>query len=301
MTKLRIGTRGSKLAVLQASLVETELRAVFPFLETEIKRIKTSGDINSEKNISSSAGGKGLFVKEIEQGLLSREIDIAVHSMKDMPSALPAGLIIGSALRREDPRDVFVSRDGRAIDELQADARVGTGSVRRKSQLLSLFPNIKVTPITGNVDTRLKKIFSEQLDGIMLAAAGLKRLGLSKRITQYLPCDYIVPAPCQGIIAVECRETDLETKKLISKIGHADTEIVSVFERSFLKTFGGDCSIPLGCFAEVKNGRILANSVFIDMKKGETFKNAWQCDAEKASYEGKLMAEDLIRRAGLNR
>lgn len=298
MTKLRIGTRGSRLALFQARLVETELRTAFPSLETEIKEIKTLGDINPKEDIS-RIGGKGIFVKEIEQSLLSDEIDIAVHSMKDMPSVLPDGLVIGSVLKREDPRDVFVSADGRTLEQLQGEGRVGTGSIRRKAQLLFRFPELKVVPIRGNVDTRLKKIFSEDLDGIVLAAAGLNRLGLSERITQHLSQDHMVPAPCQGIIAIECRKDDKETRNLISAITHPDTETVATFERSFLETFGGDCQIPLGCCAQVHLGRISADSVFVDMEKKAIFRSAWKCDAEKASAEGSLMAKDLMGQAGL--
>lgn len=298
MTKLRIGTRGSRLALFQARLVETELRTAFPSLETEIKEIKTLGDINPKEDIS-RIGGKGIFVKEIEQSLLSDEIDIAVHSMKDMPSVLPDGLVIGSVLKREDPRDVFVSADGRTLEQLQGEGRVGTGSIRRKAQLLFRFPELKVVPIRGNVDTRLKKIFSEDLDGIVLAAAGLNRLGLSERITQHLSQDHMVPAPCQGIIAIECRKDDKETRNLISAIAHPDTETVATFERSFLETFGGDCQIPLGCCAQVHLGRISADSVFVDMEKKAIFRSAWKCDAEKASAEGSLMAKDLMGQAGL--
>ena len=298
MTKLRIGTRGSRLALFQARLVETELRTAFPSLETEIKEIKTLGDINPKEDIS-RMGGKGVFVKEIEQSLLSDEIDIAVHSMKDMPSVLPDGLVIGSVLKREDPRDVFVSADGRTLEQLQGEGRVGTGSIRRKAQLLFWFPELEVVPIRGNVDTRLRKISSEDLDGIVLAAAGLNRLGLSERITQHLSQDHMVPAPCQGIIAIECRKDDKETRNLISAITHPDTETVATFERSFLETFGGDCQIPLGCCAQVHIGRISADSVFVDMEKKAIFRSAWKCDAEKASAEGSLMAKDLMRQAGL--
>lgn len=299
MTKLRIGTRGSRLALRQARLVERELHAAFPSLKTEIKEIKTSGDINSEQNIS-RIGGKGVFVKEIEQELLSDEIDIAVHSMKDMPSVLPDGLVISSVLKREDPRDVFISKDGSTLEQLTGEGRVGTGSVRRKAQLLSLFPGLSVVPIRGNVDTRLRKILSEDLDGIVLAAAGLNRLGLCERITQYLGRDYLVPAPCQGIIAVEFRKEETETRNLISAITHADTETVAVFERSFLKTFGGDCQIPLGCCAEIRLGKISANSVFIDMEKNTVSRNTWECGAQKASAEGAFMAKDLMERAGFS-
>ncbi len=300
MTKLRIGTRGSRLALFQARLVETELRTAFPSLETEIKEIKTLGDIKPKEDIS-RMGGKGVFVKEIEQSLLSSEIDIAVHSMKDMPSVLPDGLVIGSALKREDPRDVFISRDGSALEQLRGEGRVGTGSVRRKAQLLLRFPDLKVVSIRGNIDTRLRKILSEDLDGIVLAAAGLNRLGLSERITQYFARDYLVPAPCQGIIAIEYRENEAEIKNLISAITDADTETVAVFERSFLKTFGGDCQIPLGCCADVSLGKISADSVFIDMEKKAIHRNTWECDSEKASAEGVLMAENLMEQAGISR
>lgn len=300
MTKLRIGTRGSRLALHQARLVETELHAVFPSLETEIKEIKTSGDINPEQDIS-RIGGKGIFVKEIEQSLLSDKIDIAVHSMKDMPSVLPDGLVISSALRREDPRDVFISKDGSTLEQLGGEGRVGTGSVRRKAQMLSWFPNLSVVPIRGNVDTRLRKILSEDLDGIVLAAAGLNRLGLSERITQYFAQDYMVPAPCQGIIAIEYRKDQADMREFVSAITHTDTETVAIFERSFLKTFGGDCQIPLGCCAEVHLGKILADSVFIDMEKNIVSRNTWKCDAERASAEGVLMAKDLVEKTQLSR
>lgn len=300
MTKLRIGTRGSRLALYQARLVETELRAVFPSLETEITEIRTSGDINLEEDIS-RIGGKGIFVKEIEQSLLSGETDIAVHSMKDMPSALPDGLVTGSVLRREDPRDVFVSADGRTLEQLRGKGRVGTGSIRRRAQLLFRFPDLEVVPIRGNVDTRLKKIFSENLDGIILAAAGLNRLGLSERITQHLAQDYMVPAPCQGIIAAECREDDTETRNFLSAIAHPNTETMAIFERSFVETFGGNCQIPLGCFAQVHLGKISADSVFVDMEESAVFRNSWECNAENAEREGCLMAEELMKRAGLLR
>lgn len=300
MTKLRIGTRGSRLALFQARLVETELRTAFPSLETEIKEIKTLGDISPKEDIS-RMGGKGVFVKEIEQSLLSGEIDIAVHSMKDMPSVLPDGLVMGSALRREDPRDVFISREGSSLEQLRGEGRVGTGSIRRKAQLLFRFPNLKIISIRGNVDTRLRKIFSEDLDGIILAAAGLNRLGFSERITQYFARNYLVPAPCQGIIAVEWRENEAETKNLIAAITHSDTETTAVFERSFLKTFGGDCQVPLGCCADISLGKISADSVFIDMEKKTIYSNTWECDSEKASSEGVLMAKDLMERAGLLR
>ena len=299
MTKLRIGTRGSGLALRQARLVEKRLLDAFASLETRIERIRTTGDMNPLGDLS-RMGGKGVFVKEIEEALLSGRIDVAVHSMKDLPSVLPPGLATGSALRREDPRDVFVSKDGGAPGDLPDGARIGTGSERRKSQLLRAFPGLRVVSMRGNVDTRLEKVLSGELDGIVLAAAGLKRLGLSGSISLYFPRDFMVPAPCQGIVAVEYRENDAETRKLVSKIVHEDTETEAAFERSFLRTFGGDCSVPLGCCAMARDGKISARAVFVDARRSRIFENAWRCDAEKAAAEGSLMAKDLVERAGIS-
>ena len=299
MTKLRIGTRGSGLALRQARLVEKRLLDAFASLETRIERIRTTGDMNPLGDLS-RMGGKGVFVKEIEEALLSGRIDVAVHSMKDLPSVLPPGLAAGSALRREDPRDVFVSKDGRAPGDLPDGARIGTGSERRKSQLLRAFPGLRVVSMRGNVDTRLEKVLSGELDGIVLAAAGLKRLGLSGNISRYFPRDFMVPAPCQGIVAVEYRENDAETRNLVSKIVHRDTETEAAFERSFLRTFGGDCSVPLGCCAMARDGKISARAVFVDAQRNGIFGNAWRCDAEKAAAEGSLMAKDLVERAGIS-
>ena len=299
MTKLRIGTRGSKLALTQARLVEKRLRDSFPSLETEIRRISTTGDMNPLEDLS-RMGGKGVFVKEIEEALLSGGIDMAVHSMKDLPSVLPPGLVAGSALEREDPRDVFVSGSGDPPENLPDGARIGTGSVRRKSQLLRGFPGLEVVVVRGNVDTRLGKALSGELDGIVLAAAGLMRLGLSGNISRYFPRDFMVPAPCQGIVAVEYRENDAETENLVSKIVHEDTETEAAFERSFLKTFGGDCSVPLGCCSVARDGKIKAGAVFVDPEKDRIFENSWLCDAGDAVAGGSRMAEDLAKRAGIS-
>ncbi len=297
MKMLRIGTRGSRLARAQTRLVETQLRAVLPRLKTQVIEIKTSGDLNQEQNIS-RVGGKGVFVKEIEQSLIKGETDIAVHSMKDMPSALPDGLIVGAVLKRDDPRDSFVSRDRETITEPFSGARIGTGSERRRSQLLLKFEGVQVIPIRGNIDTRLAKINSEKLDGVVLAAAGLNRLGLSNRIAWYFSLQDMVPAPCQGIVAVQCREEDVETRKLLSEINCAKTEPVVAFERSFLKSFGGDCNIPLGCCAQTVSGRIRATALFVDTKKNRVFRNSWECSIEDASSAGVSMAEDLVSQKG---
>ncbi len=299
MKMLRIGTRGSRLARAQTRLVETHLQAVFPSLKTQIIEIKTSGDLYQEQNIS-QIGGKGVFVKEIEQSLINGETDIAVHSMKDMPSDLPDGLIIGAVLKRDDPRDSFVSRDPEIVTKPFSRARIGTGSERRRIQLLFGFAGVQVVPIRGNIDTRLAKINSECLDGVVLAVAGLNKLGFLDRITEYFSLQEMVPAPCQGVVAVQCREDDMETRDLLSEINCLETEPIVAFERSFLRAFGGDCSIPLGCCAQIVSGKIVATAFFADMEKNRFFRNSWKCDIEDASSGGVSMAKSLISENGFS-
>ena len=294
MTKLRIGTRGSKLALCQARLVEARIRQAASSLETEIRTIRTSGDLNPAASVS-EMGGKGIFVKEIEEALLSGEIDVAVHSMKDLPSVLPEGLVAGSVTEREDPRDVYVSRG----PEISPGARVGTGSARRGAQMLSRFSALEIVPIRGNVDTRVGKVLSGELDGIVVAAAGLNRLGIAESAgARRCPLDFMIPAPCQGIIAAERRKDDGKAERLLSKISDADTETEAAFERSFMRTFGGDCSGPLGCRALARAGKVKADAVFVDMKKSRIFSNSSECRAEAAVSEGASMARDLIEKAG---
>jgi hydroxymethylbilane synthase len=242
----RIGTRGSLLALWQANFIKDLLLAVRPDLRPEIRIIKTTGDRNLDSPLS-EIGGKGVFVKEIEEALLSEEIDIAVHSMKDLPAVLPDGLAIGAAA----PRDELVSKGGLKLGELPEGARVGTGSLRRGAQLLNLMPGLRVVPIRGNVDTRLRKLREgEEYDAILLAAAGLGRMGLIGEASEIIPADVMVPAPGQGIIAVECRDGDAVTRDIISLINHARTWTAGSAERAFLRRLGGDCDIPAGCYAE---------------------------------------------------
>ncbi len=295
--KLRIGTRGSKLALWQAGFVKSELLAQFPSLEIELNIIKTTGDINLKADLS-EIGGKGVFVKEIEEALLKGEIDIAVHSLKDVPSVLPKGLVIASVLKRHNPFDVFISSNSLRIEQLSAGAKVATGSHRRKFQLLSKFPDLDVVSIRGNIDTRLKKIETENLDGIILAAAGLERLGLNSKITQTFSLKEMVPSPCQGIIGIECREKDKKVIGYISQIEDEKTKICAGLERSFLITFGGDCSVPLGCYSFIKNENIEATAIFIETEQNKIYKKTSTGNIYDYKKLGVSLGNELIYSSG---
>lgn len=251
MKKIRVGTRSSELALTQTLIVVNEIKKYKPDIEFEIVKISTKGD--SVLNVPlSEIGGKGLFVKEIEDALINNEIDMAVHSMKDMPYEVPNDLKLLPVYRREDPRDVFISMNEKFID-LRENARIGTSSLRRSVQLKNLRPDIEIVPIRGNIQTRIKKLRELNLDGIVLAASGIKRLGLEDMIKDYFPVDLIVPAPCQGILAAEIRrDFEEEFFEIYPMLLDAKTFFESSAERKIMKRFGGNCKIPLGIYSEYK-------------------------------------------------
>lgn len=246
--KIVIGTRGSKLALKQSDIVKEKLLAKHPDLQIEIKIIKTEGDTNASP-IPLDTIGKGWFTKEIENELLGGQIDIAVHSLKDLPEELPPGLCIAAYPEREDPRDVLVSKSGADFAALPQGAVIGTDSTRRDAQARALRPDIKVKSVRGNVPTRLQKLAEQDYDAIIIAAAGLKRLGLEAKITQYFEPDQLTPAPGQGILAVEARQNDPEVQALMREINDADAELVAKIERNFSKVVGGGCKEPVGAYA----------------------------------------------------
>lgn len=255
MNTLVIGTRGSPLALAQTEFIRGLLLHAQPTLRVETKIIKTSGDNFAETSLP-AIGSKGLFTKEIEEQLLRGKIRIAVHSMKDLPTTLPDGLTIGAVPPREDPHDVFVSKRYSTLDELPKGARVATGSIRRRAQLLAHRPELQIKEIRGNVETRLQKLADDnELDAVILAAAGLKRLGLWEKSKQFhwqqLDFDVMIPAVGQGIIACEVRESDMETQELLATINHADTLACAEAERVFLKALGGGCQVPYAAYATV--------------------------------------------------
>lgn len=252
MRTIVVGSRQSALALTQTGQVIHDLENLcaehgFHF-NFEVKKIVTKGDRILDVTLS-KIGGKGLFVKEIEQAMLDREIDIAVHSMKDMPSELPEGLINGAVPRRVDSRDCFISREGLSLEQLPQGAKVGTSSLRRSSQLRAYRPDLQLEPIRGNIDSRLRKLESGEFDAIILAAAGLYRMGWEDRMTSYISVEDCLPAVGQGALGIECREDDVELRKLLALYNDEKTSLTVAAERKFLRVLNGGCQVPIGAHA----------------------------------------------------
>ena len=252
--KLVIGTRGSQLALWQARFVKNQLERHFPTLEVSLKTIKTTGD--TIQNRSLVGLGKGVFTKEIENALLTGNIDLAVHSLKDLPTELPEGLCIAAILKREDPRDVLITDTGVPLEELPEGARIGTTSPRRKAQLLYIRPDLRVVDVRGNVDTRLRKLRETDLDGIILAAAGIKRLLKPEIITQFFDTEQMVPAVGQGALGIEVREGDDRVAQLLLPLNDPPATAETTAERAVLESLGGGCQVPIGAHAKHVNGEL---------------------------------------------
>lgn len=295
---LRIGTRGSKLAIWQADFVKQLISEKFPQLETDITVIKTTGDRDLLSPLS-VIGGKGVFVKEIEEALLSEGIDIAVHSMKDVPTVLPEGLILGSFLKRHDPRDALLTNSGLGIGDLPPGTRVGTGSLRRGSQLLHFYPELEIIDIRGNVDTRIRKLReSKDYDAIILAMAGLERMGLTDEVAEVLSPEISVPAPGQGIITIECRESDASTKDIISEISHGPTCVAADTERAYLIRLSGDCNVPVGCFAEVGEESVTVTGTVISPDGKTLIRETMTEPLDDPRGLGERLAEKVLANGG---
>ena len=251
-----IGSRGSILALAQANLVKNLLEANYPDFTFEIKEIVTSGDKDLKSNWeNSNASLKSFFTKEIEQELLDGQIDIAVHSMKDMPAVSPKGLICGAIPDREDARDVLISKNGFLVT-LPQGAKIGTSSLRRVMNLKAIRPDFEIKHLRGNIHTRLKKLETEDYDAIILAAAGLKRTGMADKITEYLSGEAFPPAPAQGVLYIQCRENDEEIKGILKSIHNEDIAKIVEIEREFSKIFDGGCHTPMGCYSQVDEDKI---------------------------------------------
>lgn len=256
---IRIGTRGSKLALVQAHMVRDGLLRRYPQLMTEIVVIQTSGDWkpqHGETRLSEAQGGKGLFAREIENALLAGEVDCGVHSLKDMPSFLPEGLVIDHVLEREDPRDALLTNGPSSLEDLPAGAVVGTSSLRRQAVILARRPDLKVVPLRGNVPTRIEKLRAGQVDATVLAFAGLKRLDLAHEAACILPPETLLPAACQGIVGIETRVDDTQTRALLDALTHHDTAVCAAAERAALQELGGSCRTPVGAYAEFEKGAL---------------------------------------------
>lgn len=257
INKISIGTRGSKLALWQAECIKSLLKKQHPDLEVHLIKIKTTGDMILDVPLA-QVGGKGLFVKEIEEAILRNVIDIAVHSMKDVPTDFPAGLHLSAICEREDPRDAFICQvlNSRfkvpSFKDLSRGARIGTSSLRRSSQLLNMRPDLQITQLRGNLDTRMRKLDEGQFDAIILAVAGVKRLGLQNRITEILPFEVSLPAIGQGAIGIECRVDDEIINKIVGALNHKETSIAVRTERAFLKRLEGGCQVPIAAYARIE-------------------------------------------------
>lgn len=259
----RIGTRGSKLALKQAEFVQKTLTEYFPEHEFRLAVVKTAGDKFNNVPMK-EVGTKGIFIKEIEESLLAGTIDLAVHSMKDMPTELPEGLVLAKTWKREDPRDVLVLRENSSLDELPLHAVIATGSLRRKYQLLRLRPDLEIVDIRGNVETRIRKMEEQELDGIVLAAAGLKRLQLEEKITHYFDYDEMIPAPGQGVLAIEMPKKRKDIKALLEPFEDEETMSVVAGERHFLSLMGGGCHLPVGAIGEIRGEDICLKVMYGD-------------------------------------
>ena len=299
MTKITIGARGSKLSLAYVAKVKELLLKNNNDLKEEninFKAIKTSGDLNLNKNIS-EIGGKNLFCKEIEESLLKKEIDIAVHSLKDMEAYENESLLIGAYLKRNDYRDVIISEKIKNISDLRNGVKIGSSSKRRELQLKKINRNISVINIRGNIDTRINKINENKLDGVILAAAGVKSLKLDKKISLTFNCDHILPAVGQGIIAVQCRKED-KIKNLIKRINDNTTNLCAIAERKMLQTIGGDCDTAIGGLAEIENHNLKLNAQLFSDSGQESFEYELTGREVDASFIGKSVGEKLLNLAG---
>ncbi|HVN96312.1 MAG TPA: hydroxymethylbilane synthase [Syntrophorhabdaceae bacterium] len=263
-----IGTRGSKLALTQTQIVVHELRSHYPAHEFVIKTIKTTGDTVWNKPLH-LVGGKGLFVKEIEEQLLEGSIDMAVHSVKDLPAQLEKGLILGAVLKRENPRDAFVSLTHDSLDKLEAGSRIGTSSLRRRAQLLHYNSALKIVTLRGNIDTRIKKLKTEALDAVILAYAGLTRMGLEDCVKEILPFSVMIPACGQGAIGIEVKDRE-ETREFLRPVSHERSFQEISIERQLLAQIGGGCHLPLGIHAAIE-GDVVTLSVSMGTEDGRLF------------------------------
>jgi hydroxymethylbilane synthase len=291
--ELRIGTRGSQLALYQANWVREKLIEAHLGLTVTLIKIKTTGDKIQDVPLA-KMGGKGLFVKEIEEALIQKKIDLAVHSVKDVPTEFPKGLHLSVITQREDPRDVFISRDGKGLKDLPRKAKIGTSSLRRQAQLLHFRSDLELVPLRGNLDTRLKKLKTMSLDGIVLALAGVKRLGLKERITEIIPTEISLPAIGQGALGIETRLGDKEVEEQIQFLNDKDSWIAVSAERAFLKKLEGGCQVPIAAFARTVGTTFQMDGLVGTIDGKRLVRHHIEGPIEKAESLGIELAEILL-------
>lgn len=290
---IRIGTRGSALALWQANWVRDALRRAHPRLAVELVVIKTKGDRIQDVPLA-KIGSSALFVKEIETSLADGSVDLAVHSMKDMPSRLAEGLCIGAIPERESAADVLISKNRLSFSDLPAGARIGTSSLRRGAQLLHARKDIRIIPLRGNLDTRIRKLDTEELDAIVVAAAGVKRLNFADRITEYLADSTLLPAVGQGALCLEIRKIDKTTAALVSVLDHAPTRAVVTAERSFLGRLGGTCQVPLAAHGRIEQNALTLTGLVAALDGARVLRDQVSGPAEQAEALGVLLSKRLV-------
>jgi len=293
ITKLRLGTRKSPLALKQSDWVKAQIVKKYPLLEVKIIKIKTYGDKLPDKPLREFSKND-MFIKEIEEALLKEEIDIGVHSMKDVPSELPDALHIGIVTRRENPHDAFLSNSAASLAELPAKARIGTSSLRRKAQLAKLRPDLVIEDLRGNLDTRLRKLDEGRYDAIILAAAGLNRLGLAKRATAYFSAVEMLPAVAQGAVGIELRKNDTELLAGLTFLDDRDTALAVTAERGFLRRLEGGCQVPIAGFAELKDGLLVLTGLVASVDGTRLIKKSVTGPSSGAEALGVTLAEELL-------
>lgn len=296
-TNLIIGTRQSLLAMWQSNYIAGRLREEYPGCEVTLKKIVTKGDRILDVPLA-KIGGKGLFTKEIEQELLDGTIDLAVHSLKDMPTVLPEGLCLTAITERTNAGDAFVSNKYNSIEELPEGSVLGTSSLRRRAQLLARRPDLKIVDLRGNVDTRLKKLDEGQMDAIILAAAGLTRLGHADRIKEIIPQSYCLPAVGQGALAIECRTDNFKVRQMLDFLNDTATKQATDAERAFLGLLEGGCQVPIGVHAEVNEGRIAMEAVIASLDGSTVLRDTAEGNAADAVTLGRALGQKMLDNGG---
>ncbi|MFC2066066.1 hydroxymethylbilane synthase [Chloroflexota bacterium] len=290
--RIIVGTRGSKLALIQAESVAAKIRKVVPHLEVTTSKVVTKGDRNHHVQLDRMSG-IGVFIKELEEALHSGRIDLAVHSLKDMPAQIPQGLCLAAVIERLDPRDVLISR-GERLAELAGGSRIGTGSLRRAVQLSTCRPDLEVCSIRGNVDTRLRKVADGEFAGVILAAAAMQRLGWQEKISEYLPPQHFLPSVGQGVLAVEARLDDKEVAELTAPLNHTPTWQSISAERAFLKALGGGCRAPIAALGTVKDGTLQLEGMVADVRTRKTIRASAEDSALTPEELGDWLAQKML-------
>ena len=298
MRTIRVGTRGSNLALWQANFVQSTLEQLFPDTPFERVIIKTEGDRDQHSSLT-QIGGQGVFTKEIEDALLSRQIDIAVHSLKDLPSNMSEGLFLGAVPKRGPVEDVLVTQNGQNIGDLPEKARVATGSIRRRSQLLKLRPDLIITDLRGNIDTRLRKLEEQDLDAIIMAKAAIVRLKLDHVRYTSFSTEEMIPGVGQGAVGIQVRSDDEEVKQIVSAMSDNDTLLAVTAERAFLQKLDSGCQFPVGGYAEINGGKLKLTGYVGNEDGSKVIIDTLSSDAAEASETGKKLAEILISKGAM--